>query len=268
MSPVDVYLGTHLHYWLWDDRFTEVPLFVSHHQLAQRKSPFPRAVGRYAVDSGAFTHLLRHGAWTETPEEYVAALRRYWTELGPFDFAAQQDSICQPVVRDAIEATTGVRPSVADLQAATVANYLRLREIAPDLPIAPTIQGDTFEDYLACAAAFTDAGVDLTSLPVVGVGSLVGRAPAFIERVAAALHDRGIDRVHGFGVKGPGIAAAGHHLATCDSTAWSYAGRRRPLADCTHKATSCAHCARYALAWWRETCARIERTAPQLTLAI
>lgn len=262
------YLGTHLHYWLWDPTFAEVPLFVSHHQLRQRRTPFPRAVTGYAVDSGAYTHLSRHGRWTETPEEYVAALRRYAEELGPFDFAAQQDSICTPEVRDRIEVVTGHRPSVAELQSATVANYLRLREIAPDLPIAPTVQGDTFADYLACADLFAVHGVDLAAEPVVGVGSLVGKTPGFIDAVALALTERGITRLHGFGVKGSGLDAAGHRMASVDSTSWSYAGRRRPLADCQHKARSCAHCARYALAWRAETLARLGGNSPQLAFAI
>lgn len=262
------YLGTHLHYWLWDDRFAGVPLFVSHHQLAQRKSAFPRAVAPYAVDSGAYTHLTRHGRWVETPEQYVAALRRYWDELGPFDFAGQQDSLCSEEVRRHIEVATGEYPSVAELQSATVANYLRLRDIAPDLPIAPTIQGDTYDDYMACVDMFTGAGVDLASLPVVGVGSLVGKPPALIERVATSLHHRGVTRLHGFGVKGAQLDAAGHQMATTDSNAWSFAGRMRPLADCTHKSKACAHCARFALQWREATLARMERGDHQLGFAI
>jgi hypothetical protein len=265
---VRLFLGTHRHYWLWDERFIDVPLFVSHHQLKARKTTFPAAVTTYAVDSGAFSHLNREGRWTETPEEYVTALRRYQTELGPFEFAGQQDSICQPAVRDRIEEVTGTRPSVEDLQGDTVANYLRLCEIAPDLPIVPTIQGDVFEDYLRCADMFEAAGVDLASLPVVGVGSLVGRPPAFIERVGAGLTARGLTTLHGFGVKGAGLDAAGHHMATADSNAWSYAGRRRPLADCTHTNPSCAHCTRYALLWWEASRVRVEQGSPQLSLAI
>lgn len=263
-----LYLGTHLHYWLWDEQFAGVPLFVSHHQLQQRRTPFPRAVGRYAVDSGAFTHLRRHGRWIETPEEYVAALRRYATELGPFDFAGQQDSICTLDVRRAIEAVTGRMPEVAELQAATVANYLRLRELAPDLPIAPTVQGDTYEDYLRCVDLFAAHGVDLTALPVVGVGSLVGRTPGFLDRLGTGLRQRGIVRVHGFGVKGRGLDAAGHHLVSADSTAWSFAGRRDRMEGCTHRAPGCQHCPRYALRWWRRTCARVEAGQPQMSLAI
>lgn len=94
------YLGTDRLTWLWDGRFAEVPLFVSHHALKRRKSAYPRALAPYGIDSGAFTELARHGRWVTTPEEYVAALRRYWTELGPFAFAGPQDSLCAPALLD------------------------------------------------------------------------------------------------------------------------------------------------------------------------
>lgn len=261
------YLGIQSLNWLWDERFEAVPLFVSHHRLQTRKTPFPRARTVYAIDSGAYTHLTRHGRWVETPEQYVASLRRYWAELGPFEFAGQQDSICQPEVRHHIATVTGEEPTVEALQADTVANYLRLVEIAPDLPIAPTIQGDRFEDYVRCADMFEAAGVDLASLPVVGVGSLVGKPPALIERVATALHSRGIYSIHGFGVKGRGIDAAAHNMASADSLGWSFSGRMNPMVGCTHRSKSCAHCPRYALAWWRETVDRVEFGEPQLSFA-
>lgn len=261
------YLGIHHPNWLWDDRFAAVPLFVSHHALRTRVSRYPRAAAPYAVDSGAYTHLTTHGRWVESPEAYVAALRRYWEELGPFDFAGQQDSLCSPPVLAAIEKHTGVRPTVRELQAATVENYLTLVRLAPDLPIAPTLQGVTYEDYLACADMFEAAGVDLAALPVVGVGSLVRKQPEAIERIATGLRSRGLVRVHGFGVKGRGIDVAAHQMQSTDSQAWSFAGRMNPLPDCTHRASSCAHCARYALLWRGETLARFEAGSPQLSFA-
>lgn len=241
------YLGTHRPPWLWSAEFRDVPLFLSHNKLRERVSAFPRATTSYAVDSGAYTVLTKHGRWMETPEQYVAGLRRYWDELGPFDFAAQQDSVCAPPALDKIEAVTGVRPSVDDQIIATVENFLYLREIAPDLRIAPSIQGRTYDDYMLCADLFEVAGVDLTAEPVVGVGSLVGKAPEEIERIALGLQARGITRLHGFGVKGKGVAAASHALASADSLGWSFQGRRNPLPDCPHP--QCQNCPRYALRW-------------------
>lgn len=61
------YLGIHRAYWL--PRVT-TPVFISRRVFP--KGPFPRAAGRYAVDSGGFTELQKFGRWTITPAEYVA----------------------------------------------------------------------------------------------------------------------------------------------------------------------------------------------------
>jgi hypothetical protein len=110
-----------------------------------------------------------HGRWTLTPEEYVAAVRRYATEIGRLDWAAPQDWMCEPFIL----AKTGL--SVEEHQRRTVANYLRLKELAPDLPFIPVLQGWEQADYLACAAMYETAGVDLAAAPLVGVGSVCRR---------------------------------------------------------------------------------------------
>jgi hypothetical protein len=253
---VRFYLGTNAPNWLWRPDFADVPLFLSHRVLRKRSTPYPPALTRYGVDSGAFTELSKHGRWMETPEEYVAGLRRYWQELGPFDFAAQQDHVCLSDVLDIIGHLTGVRPTVVDQLEATVANFLRLREIAPDLRIAPTIQGRLFEDFLLCADMFEEAGVDLAAEPIVGVGSLVGKSPREVERIATALQARGITRLHGYGVKSKGVDAASHRFASMDSSVWSYWGRMDPLPNCSHK--QCQNCPEYALQWLEQILDRSE----------
>jgi hypothetical protein len=244
---VRFYLGTHMPNWLWKPEFADVPLFVSHRRLRKRKSPYPPALTRYAIDSGAYTELDLYGRWVETPEQYVAALRRYAAELGPFDFAAGQDYLCSPGILHRAGEVAGRPVSAAEHQQATVDNYLHLVELAPDLPIVPTLQGSTHDDYLAHAELFTAAGVHLAGLPVVGVGSLVGRTPAFVERLVTALEQRGLHRLHAFGVKRQGIALSGPMLGSADSLAWSAAGLKRPLAGCAHSA--CNNCPRFALQW-------------------
>src|ERR1700728_2833528 len=54
------YLGAHQPHWLWR---AGVPLFVSHRQLARKRQLRP-ALARWALDSGGFTELSMHGAWT------------------------------------------------------------------------------------------------------------------------------------------------------------------------------------------------------------
>ena len=106
----------------------------------------------WALDSGAFSELSAYGKWTLTPEEYVAAVRRYAKEIGHLDWAAPQDWMCEPFIL----AKTGL--SVVEHQRRTIANYLRLKELAPDLPFAPVLQGWDLADYLACAAMYEAAG--------------------------------------------------------------------------------------------------------------
>jgi hypothetical protein len=69
-------------------------------------------------------------------------------------------------------------------------------------------------------------------------------------RILTALHEAGLRRLHGFGVKTLGLAAFGQLLISADSMAWSVDARRRgsPLAGCTRH-RNCANCLRYALAW-------------------
>ncbi|GAA2734096.1 DUF7221 family queuine tRNA-ribosyltransferase-like protein [Actinocorallia aurantiaca] len=95
MSEVAFYLGTHQPAWLTRVR---VPLFVSHRRLDRYKR-LPRARCRWALDSGAFTELGRHGQWTESPDTYVSAVCRYRDEVGRLAWAAPQDWLCEPFVR-------------------------------------------------------------------------------------------------------------------------------------------------------------------------
>jgi hypothetical protein len=243
---VRFYLGTHEPSWL---ARTEVPLFVSHRRLA-RQQALPRAVGRWALDSGGFTELSMHGRWETTPASYVAATRRYRDEVGGLDWAAPQDWMCEPFML----AKSGL--SVADHQARTVASVLELRALAPDLPFVPVLQGWALADYLRCVALYADVGIDLAAEPVVGIGSVCRRqSETEIEDICAALAAEGI-RLHGFGVKTLGLRYA-RHLHSADSMAWSYNARRhpplpghsRPGPGRPRGHQSCANCLTWALHW-------------------
>jgi hypothetical protein len=56
--------------------------------------------------------------------------------------------------------------------ARTVGSYLRLKELAPDLPFIPVLQGWSLADYDACHARYAREGIDLAREPVVGLGSV------------------------------------------------------------------------------------------------
>lgn len=246
------YLGVHRPHWLWNESVRAVPLFVSHHQLKARKGRFPRAVTRWALDSGGFSELDRHHRFETTPGEYIAATRRYVDELGSLDWASPQDWMCEPFMI----AKTGL--SVEEHQIRTVENLLTLRELAPDLPFIPVLQGWEIDDYVTCVGTYLEYGIDLRDEPVVGVGSVCRRQSTDeIGKIFGMLRDGGIS-CHGFGVKSEGIKRYGRHLSTADSMAWSYRARmaardrqrvglRGSVEGC--EKTNCANCLHFALEW-------------------
>jgi hypothetical protein len=239
VNGVDFLLGTHQPGWL---ARLEVPLFVSHRTLRDRKQ-LPRARGRRALDSGGFTELTLYGGWRTSLGEYVEAVARYQAAVGKQVWASPQDWMCEP----AMLGRSGL--TVAEHQARTVDNYCALRQAAPTLPFIPVLQGWTLDDYLACVDRYAEAGVDLRAMPLVGVGSVCRRqASGEISQITTTLAALGV-RLHGFGVKHRGLAGYADSLHSADSLAWSYAARRRPpLAGCTtHR--NCASCPRYVLAW-------------------
>ncbi|MGW5479680.1 deazapurine DNA modification protein DpdA family protein [Streptomyces sp. NPDC004008] len=242
------YLTTHKRHWI---KNTQVPLFLkSEHFTAARTLPV--AATRYAIDSGGFSELQRHGRWTRTPRQYVDDLRRIWEGVGPFDWAAPQDWMCEDAIIHGgsvgAQRFVGTHLSVAEHQRRTVANYLELRSLAPELPIVPVLQGRTLADYERCVTLYERAGVALAREPTVGLGS-VCRLQSTREGAAivTAMAAHGL-RLHGFGFKTLGLEPVGHLLASADSAAWSYHARYRPpLPGHPHK--NCANCLPYALRW-------------------
>ena len=230
------WLGTHETSWLAK---AGVPLFVARQRLEPRRT-LPRAAAPWALDSGAFTEITRHGEWAMTARDYAALVRRFRDQIGQFAWAAPQDWMCEPA---AIE-RTGL--SVTVHQAKTVANYLELRTVAADLPFVPVLQGWTRDDYQRCCDMYAAAGVDLEAEPVVGLGSVCRRQ----DTAAAAEIVRSLTplRLHGFGVKITGLRKYGQYLTSADSLAWSYNARKNPpMTGCTHG--SCANCLQWANRW-------------------
>lgn len=243
------YLGVHRPHWLWDESVRAVPLFLSHHQLKTRKSPFPKALTRWALDSGGFSELDRHSRFETTPKEYVAAVRRYSEELGSLDWASPQDWMCEPWMI----AKTGL--SIAEHQRRTVENFLLLTELAPELPFIPVLQGWELKDYVTCLGLYLENGVDLRNYPTVGIGSVCRRQSTDqIGEIFERLSRDGL-KMHGFGVKSAGVAKYGQHLTSADSMAWSYRARRKAHDDRaagtekTCPKTNCANCLHFALEW-------------------
>lgn len=241
------YLGTHRPNWLAQ---LDVPLFVSRRVLASRKT-LPRAKAGWALDSGGFTELNLNGRWSFHPTQYVKEVLRFSDEIGSLDFAAPMDWMCEPW----IVAKTG--KSVKAHQYLTVANYLTLKELAPDLPFIPVLQGFTLDDYLFCAEIYTDNNIDLTK-GLVGLGTICRRQNMSVaEVIVRRLADDGI-ALHGFGVKVTGLDWYGDALSSSDSMAWSYRARKEARAgkrrDCGKN--TCANCMHYAVEWRADLLAR------------
>lgn len=260
MAPY-VWLGTHRPTWLWEpDR---PPLFVSVHHLAKRRQ-MQRATGPWAMDSNGFFHLQKHGRWTISEEEYADSARRCAEEIGHLAWIAPQDWMCEPLI-------TGITgKTIAEHQELTVANGIRLRELAPDLPFRYVVQGLEVDDYLRCVDLYASAGVDLTSEEVVGVGSVCRRQHTDeIEDVFRELNRAGL-KMHGFGVKTKGFTKYACYLTSADSLAWSERARRHgvPLPECEdyvnsrgQKHKNCANCLVFARQWFDKVTTMLGGTA-------
>ncbi|GHJ34280.1 hypothetical protein TPA0910_87130 [Streptomyces hygroscopicus subsp. sporocinereus] len=274
--------------WLWQPHpgLQDVALFPSRTRLSRRKTTFPKALHDFAIDSGGFTELKKFGGWRISPQEYADEIRRYRDELGPerMLWAAPQDNMCEPWViygknqhldprhENYFHGTRELRglgpdDPEQDLDTAvrihvelTVENFLEFTRIAPDLNIIPVIQGWLLPHYFYCKKLYEDAGIDLMSYPVVGLGSVCRREDTQeIAEIVDALSATGL-RLHGFGVKTEGLGLYGDQLVSADSQAWSYGYRKRniKLSQCTHPAKNCSYCLEGALDWYR----RIKDTPP------
>ena len=235
-----LYLGTHMPSWL--SRPLGVPLLVSHRRLAGRRS-LPRAANSWALDSGGFTELDLHGRWQIGEKKYVRAVRRYVDEIGKLDWVAPQDWMCEPYILQ----RTGL--TVREHQRRTIRNFIRLRELAPEIPIVPVLQGWNISDYQRCFDLYGQAGIDLESEPLVGIGTVCRRQHSVdVEQIVRTFASQNL-RVHAFGVKTTGLRRYAEALSSSDSAAWSLRGRHVPGCTPSHQTES--NCLRFALSWHR-----------------
>jgi hypothetical protein len=259
MGGFKFYLGIHHGHWL---RTVPVPVCISHSVLRTYKRAVPERLpdSAWILDSGAFSEIDANGRWTTTPEQYVADSRRYVEQVGSRpDFVAPMDWMCEPKMI----AKTGL--SVREHQHRTVESVQALRALAPDLPVAPVIQGWDLDSYIECVGLYDEAHINLKAEPAVGLGSVCKRQHTDeIGRIVTTLVDEfGLENLHGFGVKSQGIAKYGASLASSDSLAWSTDGRWTP--GCVHgtRGKTEANCIQFGLEWrermlrnlnpWRQT---------------
>ena len=168
-------LGTHQPGWLGK---AGVSLMVCDRRLRVYRR-LPVAAAPWALDSGGFTELQQFGRWTVGPAEYAGRVRRYRDAIGGLTWAAPQDWMCEPIViaggRAGRLRFAGTGLTVAEHQRRTVASLVQLRALAPDVWWLPVLQGYTAAEYLACADLYAAAGIDLTTEPLTGLGSVCRR---------------------------------------------------------------------------------------------
>lgn len=251
-----ILLGTHHAGWL---KRPGPSLFVSRARMPKR--PFV-AERDFAIDSGGFTELSMKGAWTVPAKVYADEVVR-WQGSGRLQWAAIQDWMCEPWILQ----KTGL--SLEEHQKRTCDSFSQLRNIAPEAPWAPVLQGWAPRDYLWHLDLYAQRGWDLTREPIVGVGS-VCRRQHMDEAVTIfrAVHRAGV-RIHAFGLKLSGLERAWPYIASSDSLAWSYHARRAPgpmFPECVGRHKNCANCERWASAWHSRMGRRLEGYAAQQTL--
>ena len=195
--------------------------FVSVNRLRGRKSGF--RVGRWIMDSGAFSTILTHGGYPAPPEEYAAEIKR-WALNGELLAAVSQDYMCEAVML----AITG--KTIPEHQRMTIERYDAIAACdTGGIYIMPVLQGYAPADYVSHIRQYGDR---LKPGAWVGVGSVCKRNgdPAAIEEVLLAIKRERPDLLlHGFGLK---ITALGSELVrsllhTADSMAWSFAARKK-----------------------------------------
>jgi hypothetical protein len=249
-----VFVGVHMPHWLAHMRH---PAMVSRSRLGygKRRSPWPRSAVPWALDSGAYLEVVRHGRWRFTSAQWAEEVRQHAGQLGTPMFVAALDWVCAPA------ATDRSGKSVSWHIAATVDSYCELAALlnGPTDPyVLPTLQGSDPRQYEESLFRFFDAGVDVCRLPLVGVGSLAGRRdPLDVLWRVATVAEFGVGNIHAFGVHGVGrLGAVAHRVVSCDSMNWSLVGRKLlKAASCTHGGSQENNCAVWMEQWADHVCA-------------
>lgn len=243
----------------WLDRAT-VPLMLSRSRLDERKRALPRAAVPWFLDSAAFTELERHGGWTIEARTWAASAQRFADEAGSLVAVSTLDWLCTPHVLT----RTGL--SVAEHQHRTCTSLLVLRELAPQLPWVPTLQGWTVDDYRRHVELYDRHGVKLDDEPLVGLGSVALRQHTSAARsIIEGVRREGVERLHAFGAKRSGLAAWGSALRSADSMSWSYAARRGN-GHCGGAHVDCRNCQPFAEQWARHAARLVGSGDEQLAL--
>lgn len=256
---MDFWLGTSHPHWLWN---YDIKVMVSARALNRYKG-FKRAITPWFRDGGGFTQLQQFGSWDNMPlVEFASQAQLHYDEIGNIAYISPQDWMCEPIVINGgfIKGIkfVGTKKSIPEHQILTVVNYINLMMLKPDLPWIPVIQGWDMDDYLRCVDMYYSAGIELHTLPLIGVGTICRRQGTVeATNILRRLQAENL-KLHAFGLKNLGIPEVAPFLESSDSMAWSYDARKNPpLPECEAERIltngkshlKCNNCPRYATKW-------------------
>lgn len=252
-------------YFTGTDRFSEAHqldgAMLSAYALRGRKSP--PSVGRWMLDSGAFTQVTNYGDFIQSPADYVRLAVRF-QDAGMLACIVSQDYMCEPSVIAELQAQ-GRQASVRIHQRKSVDRYVQIVDegIKQGLmvPVMPVLQGWEVEDYvdhyhiyrrmlreIAYNRPWKDrygntirserglwkhpfSKYPLVNRPWVGIGSTCKRNanPEFVSQILDAVIPLlpSNTKIHLFGFKKTGLAQANikDRIYSADSFAYDFADR-------------------------------------------
>jgi hypothetical protein len=191
---------------------------ISVNTLVKRQGGF--RVNNWIMDSGAFSQISAHGKFMMSQDKYLEEIHR-WSTNGRLRAAVCQDWMCEEFILK----KTGL--DIKEHQRRTMQSYCYLRDFS-DVYIMPVLQGFEPQDYVEHLSMY-NTHIDRGAW--VGVGSVCkrnGNADAIEDVLLAIKRERPDIMIHGFGLKKEALerGTVRSLLHSCDSMAWSYAGRR------------------------------------------
>jgi hypothetical protein len=200
-------------------------VMVSINALERRNGSF-QYLGKWILDSGAFTEISSHGKYRHSVEDYHKKICKYASK-GELLIAVSQDWMCEPFIIE----RTGL--STAEHQQLTIERYKALLALKPIVPVMPVIQGYTVSDYVKHLADYGDL---LQQGQWVGVGSVCKRnsSPDEVHEILRTIKLIRPDlKLHGFGLKMLALErpAIRDMLYSTDSMAWHYPRKFTPQLD-------------------------------------
>lgn len=226
------------------------PQFMfSFNRLKNRKLSVPFNNYDWIMDSGAFSEINLNGKYTYTAQEYL-----HCVELHQPKMFFNMDYMCEPFVLKKTNLT------IKEHQEKTIDNQIKITDLLKLFNIkgefAGCIQGWNINDYINHIDMLKSQRLITDNM---GVGSICRRHSEIeiLNILQAIKKEIPNIKLHGFGIKTNALKNPIIHkcLNSCDSMAWSFAGRydKKLCINCEYpKVINCANCYQYMLKWYKK----------------